>query len=335
MRLTFDRRYILRIARNEKQVKVDSKDVVDASSSGGGIKVIDTKDLTAIGNTDGVRVIEIRDLHIEANIRIGKGKGFKNNPSTIKIYNLSQDSINKIQKDSLVILQAGYKDDVDLPYIFAGQAVSVVTGRDGANRVTSITCQGGHTIQKNVRLSKTFPKGTTYKKVIQGLLDEAAKYGLPTGHFKTTSTTPPKDAKNVADKLSVVLEDGYVVEGNLINSLTDIATGIGFKVYVSLGKLYVEPKDNPALSVVKEIYSSLIKGSIEPYVASSKSLTGDTTSSEGVKFSLFLDGEITLDKKIQVKDGNYAGTYDIESINHSLAYEGGEWSTGLELIKIG
>jgi len=145
----------------------------------------------------------ISSLHIEAEINYSTNKTASNNqPASVKIYNLSPSTQNFIRATGIVFLKAGYEitdtfeeekqeggettnktADTNLPLIFTGQIESVVTTKEGEDTVTTLLCKDLGFAQKVVKISKSFAKGHTYKKVIEELLSEANSKGLPTGHF--------------------------------------------------------------------------------------------------------------------------------------------------------
>ena len=53
----------------------------------------------------------------------------KPNTSIVEIYNLSKDSINRMQKGDTCTIQAGYKDDYGV--IASGKITKILTNRNG------------------------------------------------------------------------------------------------------------------------------------------------------------------------------------------------------------
>lgn len=327
----FRRKYILRIALNPNIISTESEDKVDNGTSAGGTKKPSAGDLLTLP----AEAIEITDLHIEATINYKKTTKAASSPARIDIYNLSRATLAKIKPESTIILQAGYETDKELPIVFAGQIVTVATSRRNVDKITTILAGGAYTVQKNLRMSGTIPKGSTYKQAIQLLLNKAAEYGLPTGAFRTDPQEVSKESKNKQDKLKIVLEDGYAVSGWLMNSLNDLCSSIGYRTYISVGKIYVEPKEFSKTLELFTITSEVVIGDIQLKTDSSSKLSGSTTHKSGITVKILVDGRLTLDKKIRIPEGEYSGVYDIAKLDHKLSYEEADWFSTMDLTYLG
>jgi len=329
----FKRKYILRIALNPNIIKTDTVEKLESGTAGGGVKKPTTGDLLTVD----VDALVIEDLHIEATISYKKTSKATSSPAKINIYNLSHQTLAKIKPESTLVLQAGYESDKELPVVFAGQIISIGTSRRGADKVTSILTGGAYTVQKNVRINKTYPKGITYKELVQNLLTEAANWGLPTGAFKTDPQVTSKESKNKKDKILLKLEDGYVASGWLMNILNDVVGSIGYRAYITVGKLYVEPKEFSKTLEIFKITPDTIIGDIQLKADSSSKLSGSTTHKAGITLKILVDGRLTLDKKVQITDPEspYSGVYDIAKLDHKLSYEESDWFSTMDLTYLG
>ena len=280
--------------------------------------------------------IEITDLQIDCTIKSSKSSGSTNSTNTISIYNLSKSSQEQIDREDSVLLRAGYEQDLssnadqELPLIVAGQILSVGTTKKGQDIITKITLSDSYVPKKNLRVSKSYPRDTTYLEIITDLMKIAADFGVPFGGIPEQSVTLV-----VQRTLLEKIPSGKPVEGFLFEELEKICNDIGFTSYTSLGKLYVDPIDGPKSVTQIEINSSDIKGTIRPDKDSSSSLTASPTNKPGIKFTTLLDGRITDKVIIQMNVPDYTGVYDVTSLQHKMNFERGAWQTDITCARRG
>jgi hypothetical protein len=301
-------------------------------------------------------VIEITELHIETTVELGTNAKSSVSGATIKlrIFNLSKESQKKIKTDDSVILRAGYEQDKELPLIFAAQVITTKTRREGANIVTTITCGDSFTLRKNLRISKTYPRGTTKRAVIQDLLDQAANYGVPTGEFfvpsieeeisllqtsaSLVSTAKYNPAKGVANlRIDATFDSGYVVHGMLFEQLAKTCDNIDFRSYLLHGSLYVEPIEFRTKQTTVEITGESIIGSIREEDDTTMHLKGDSLKQRGITLTVPLNGRITTTALIVVSDieeSDLSGGYSVVSMKHMLSLEVGNWVTEISCKRV-
>ena len=127
--------------------------------------VVRTPDLTEISTSGTV----ITDLQIEADINFNsKTSGSDSNNSTIKIFNLSPQTRDRISKSSnssikRVILEAGYEDFTTT--VFTGQVKTVDSMQNNTDVVTILECSDGWLPINSVRFTKSYPRGKMYSEV--------------------------------------------------------------------------------------------------------------------------------------------------------------------------
>ena len=356
----FGRKYSLRIGSITKLAPNDvNSDLMDLSNltdvvTGGVLK----KNSDQEGYRDYVsvppeeNVLEITDLHIETTVEVGANAKSSISSATIKlkIYNLSKDSQRKIKTEDSVILRAGYDQDEELPLIFAAQVVSTKTRREGANIVTIITCGDSFTPRKNLRVSKTYARGTSKREIIQDLLNQAADYGVPTGQFfvptaaeeaglaSLISTTNYNPAKGFASsRVEAVVASGYTVFGLLFEELARTCDNIDFRSYLLQGSLYVEPIEYRIKQTTVKITGDTIIGSIREEDEGTTNLTGDSLKQSGITLKVPLNGRITTTSLINVADieeEELSGDYSVVSLKHILSLEVGEWATEISCKRV-
>lgn len=99
------------------------------------------------------------------------------NKCVCKVWNLSPDTRAAVEViGNVLILKAGYKDDIGAKTIFIGDVTRALTVREGADWVTELELQDGFSEFRDSKVSLSFGKGATVKQVVENL---ASKFGLP------------------------------------------------------------------------------------------------------------------------------------------------------------
>lgn len=127
-----------------------------------------------IGKPDG-KAIEIRDLRFAFSIE--KGTGENPNKCTCEIYNLSPDSRALVETvNNVLILKAGYKQDVGEVTIFTGTVIRSITKRSGPDWITALEMSDGGLEYRDVKTSFSYAPGVSAQSVLSNI---AASFGLP------------------------------------------------------------------------------------------------------------------------------------------------------------
>ena len=281
----------------------------------------------------------ITDLNMEAEIEYNREKtSSSNEKGKIKIYNLSKDSLENIESEGLVVLKAGYNQDPELPVIFVGQIISVVTTRSGADLITELVCKDSYIPLKDRRINISIaPKSLTYRDVFELFRVEAKRVGLASV-FKETKNTDSSRA------LDAILINGYNIEGGLFSNLLDLCASTFYRAYISIGVLYIEPintndddVDDTLLDII-DLKADTIINSIEPLKDTASKGLQSTNEKSGIKVKTFLNGKFTTSVYLRVdKELDKAGLYKISSVKHSLKFEGtgADWNTDIEAKTVG
>jgi hypothetical protein len=303
------------------------------------------------------RAVVLTEHQMTAEIDYVK-KGSKNPPALIKINNISKNTLQQIKQNDRLVLKAGYEGE-DLPTVFIGDIISVVTSRtsSGEEAVTTLICGDSQNIITNLRLAGGVPPRTSYKRVITDILEVLGDNGLPTGEFYTGLPDPrpvlyrpyvlsntilnarrPQDADfiNIAP-VDKNLPNGRVYEGNALEELNKILKEINYVYYIHAGKIYVQPSGSMYGHIRKKTFvtlnNSLLKHPVEP-LKSTAGMSIQEGEKKGVRVVTFLNASIKPSKKVDLDVPNdYKGSYEIKKISHSLSYEGVKWDTVLELMR--
>lgn len=230
-----------------------------------------------------------------------------------------------------------------LPLLFIGDIVHVKTEKNAEDTITTIRCTDSAFSFKNTRVSYNYQPGTTYKDILKDLIKKAEMFGMNLGEIYyaenlldpnsvgTTSSTAPNLFSNLYSRPSVMLMDtqlpnGYSVYGGLLESIQNLCGMIGYKAYVTLGKLYVEPRSIPATKPIIELKdeSNLFSIKVDD---EADEMEGATVRVGGLEIAMPLDARLSKNFKLRIVEGKYKGVRDIESITFKLDYEGSEWDT--------
>jgi len=291
--------------------------------------------------TEPSRSFEVIDKQLVAEIDNSKDT---DSPAVISVYNLNSDQLALIKENSSVILRAGYKTELDvrnpdrkkLPLVYVGQVVAVKTNDNGVDKVTEIICSEGRTPLRNIKISLSWPPGTKYQDMLLAMAEIASGVGIPLGKY----TGDERVGTSIFRETTLALEsapNGYQVAGIFEEELKRLADNAGFRAYMSLGKLYIEPKYLERSVEYVRVSSNNIKGTIEIEEDGSVGLSGDLAEKNGITFKTFLNGNISTNKFLRLEkllNSQFEGDFKIESTKHSLNFEGGVWETEISATRI-
>lgn len=107
--------------------------------------------------------------------QVKKTKVSTTNEATVKIYNLSEATRTSITKEQVMILRAGYVDDVGERVVFIGDITEVNHNIARPDVVTTIISNDGEEYLRNSAVSVSYETGVSLKKVLE---DIAKKTGV-------------------------------------------------------------------------------------------------------------------------------------------------------------
>ncbi len=285
---------------------------------------------------------DIVDKQLQAEIDNSKDSG---SPATLRVYNLTDEQLNLVKENSNVILRAGYRSQIskdadgklkreELPLIYVGEIISAITEDNGTDKITEIICSEGRTPLRNIKISLSWPPGTTRQEIILSLLDICSVAGLPLGRFEGDTSGPPERRYGL---LGRKLRNGYQVSGLLTEVLEQVAAFAEYRMYLSVGKMYWEPLYFEDPVEVVNLTSENIKGTINREEDGSTSLSGSQNNVVGISLRTFLNGNIGADKFLRLsnlRNPEFEGDYKITSVSHVLDYEGNAWETQVSATRV-
>lgn len=140
------------------------------------------------------------------------------NTSSVKIYNLSQETRNSIYKDQIDLttyrsmkLDAGYGDS--LSTIFKGNIKQCYSVREGVNFMTTIEGLDGGFAFLNGNTEVNVPKGTPLNGVLETIIQSLPKVNRgAVGNFTSSSKRSNTFSGNTAELLSELSGGGFFID---------------------------------------------------------------------------------------------------------------------------
>lgn len=276
-------------------------------------------------------------------------RGGSDNSSSFTLYNLSDETLSRIKADYTVLLKAGYQTDKELPILFVGSILKVSTEQTKQGRKTKLICKEGGVQQKDLHYNNFYQMGLfTYSDILLDISSFLQDNGVSV-NFDTTPTEQQKspDQNRIAvapvnapypakpaptyykQRYSTVIKGSYNLSGNVFQSLSVLCDAIDYVWYMSKGVLYIQPRENPRLVDYFELSPAVILGSVSPSNDNTKVSSNDSEAQKGVgvSVSMFLDARVALENYFNILEGDYAGSYRPEEIEHKLNWFNGPWQT--------
>lgn len=201
------------------------------------------------------------------------------NEATISIWNLNKEHRNAVGKElDSVMLEAGYDppdDGSNVGILFKGNIRDVKHERDGPDIITTVTCGDGDKAFRSATCSKSFPKGTDPKAIVDDLYSQLEKHGIKKGELKYPADLQP-------------YRRPYAMCGSATRELDRLGRGHEFYWSVQNETFEVFPSDGYLGGVV---LISAKTGMIGP----------PTITDNGVQVKALLNPEVRPGRRVQVK----------------------------------
>ncbi|WP_162877067.1 phage protein [Aeribacillus pallidus] len=236
----------------------------------------------------------------------------KPNISKIEIFNLSHDTINRIKRGATCTIEAGYRGDFGV--IAAGKVTSVLTRREGVDKITTITVMEGDdysrikvtaksaTDKKSLKI--TFKKGTKASVIIKRL---CSVLGIKLAYMKL-----PRN---------ITYKKGYTVTGLILNNLEEVVRDCGASMYYRRGQMVIRSiKEGTDERFILKEETGLIE-SPEPF---------EEEGVKGYKAKCLLQHRITTASIVEIQSKTAKGKYRARKGEHRA--DGNDFVTEFEVI---
>lgn len=229
------------------------------------------------------------------------------NSLTLSLFNLSEATRSFVQKDNIVIVEAGYRDAVEL--LYRGKIKNFEHIKVGTDRVTKIQAKDGDEAN-TTKVTLSFTGKTTTKQVIDTLINQLGDAGVA--------------AKEIAaDLKEEIFENGLSVSGAISKSLNKLSDLLGFDWSIENNGLQITNK-GVALTTLTPVLLTPKTGMI-----GSPALT-DT----GVKVTSFLQPSIVKKRAIEIRSENVNGFFVVEKVVHNGDTVSGPWTTQIDAVRL-
>jgi hypothetical protein len=247
----------------------------------------------------------IKDLRIE--FKIEKSDSADPNKGTVKIYNLSNETHEKvIMADNHITIKAGYQDETIASICF-GDVLRGYRETDSMNRITMFEIYDGRVAMMGGHVLASYAKGTAASTVAQAFLDAL---GLA---YKGLESIPAGEK----------YEEGFAFMGQATDGLKEVLDRYGLSFTVQNEMVYIMKPGQPAETVGLELTpkSGLLT---TPQAVSDKTEEDDVTAEPTGKwkFSTMLFPELVPGAACMVRSSTLDGTVKITK----ATYEGGNWT---------
>lgn len=154
-------------------------------------------------------------LDVEFNVKFDDD--MEVNEAEVTIYNLSNNTVNRIKYRSQISIEAGFDDDTGV--IFSGFVDKVTTTYSDADKITTIRCYDDITNKTIEEI--TYAANTTASYILKDLLN---KTGTPIAVFNM--------------RRDHTYEDEQKVDGSLTENIKKYSEVCGVSTYIKNGKIY-------------------------------------------------------------------------------------------------
>ena len=286
-----------------------------------------------IGNqgADGV-VLEGKETSGGLNISfdITKDLTQQTNKASIKIYNLSEATALKAEKDdAVVVLEAGYSEDAGLKCLFTGYITHVTTSSYGGGRVTELTASDGQIPIRDCVVSLSYAEAVSRKKVIA---DIASAMGVAVTYADNCEFT--------------ALANGFSFIGPGRECLKKACAGsdLSWSIQNNILQIIKEGGTTKTEALKLTAASGLI-GCVEKFTTAhflaDKNGSGSGAKAvkkkarkAGYKLKCLMQPAITPGDLVYVASKTATGYFKVDRLTHTGDYAGASWYTDLEVHEL-
>lgn len=267
-----------------------------------------------LGDAKTKDAVKITDLHVSFDITKSSDNKRKANNATIEIYNLSNDTLKKLETQYLsAVISCGYVE-TGLTTLFVGQVTNVTTRRSGADKITRLDFGEGYIELNHPKVKGIIPAGESVEKAIEEVRKQMP--GVSKGAYAGVN------------KDSVCLF-GYPLSGNPRQILNEICETYRLEYRIDRGSLYVS--DEAGLtdrSLSQAFVLSKDSGMIDiPYSTSESGtkLGKDKTRRKGVQVKALLNGRIIPGSPIKIESELITGWYKVVNARYYGGFNDNDW----------
>lgn len=249
----------------------------------------------------------IKDLRCEFNVRCTASKS--PNEATLKVYNGNPNMISMMETvNNIVIIKAGYVQDLGAIQIFAGTVCRSLTYQDGADIITEMELRDSVIPLRDAKVSISYPPNTSALTVLDGV---AKNFGLPIRkNLKVTDKQYPS---------------GFAFNGRVRNAMDQVCNFLGLEWSAQGNEIQIIKKGNVYSDVAVDLNKDT--GMIGYPRRESKTMTEKTAAKQGIKYGQKGIIRTTIDiadptSKIKDKTTLEVQGYRVSSLMNAAIYPG-------------
>lgn len=281
------------------------------------------------GDKDGV-LIEGKPFSNGLNISfsIGKDLSQQTNKATITIYNLSEATAKKVERDDAIIeLSVGYSEDNGLKRIFIGYITEVKTSWKSGERITEISASDGQIAIRNCVVSLSYDYNVSRKKIID---DIAQAMGIDVFYAEDCEFTTFANGfsfvgagKKCLDKACA----GSKLEWSIQNNVLQVLKQGGNK---QIRAIKLTPKTGLIGSVQYVTKASFLVKKENEGDQTGKPIYSRKNRKQGHKLTCLLQPTIAPGDVIVIESRTVKGYFMCAKITHNGEYQGQNWYSEIE-----
>ena len=233
----------------------------------------------------GNRHLNMGDLDIEFNIPFDNDE--EPDVAQVKIYNLSDNSVNSISKEQNVIINAGYEGDVGT--LFKGTLQKTLTKWQNIDKVTELHIGDGSQQWMREQISEAYSENTTSQEILGDL---TGRFGLEVGRL------------DLVNNLTYL--KGRIIDSSLKDAIKQVVKETNTAFKISKGRIFIMPfSEGIPTGFLLNKNTGLI-GSPEVF---EKEENGQIY--KGFKITMLLNHRITIDSIFSVQSETANGTFRV------------------------
>lgn len=271
-------------------------------------------ELTLGDTSTGDAVVINSSLQLTFDITKSSDNKRGSNSASIEVYNLSPETIQKLETEYLVCtFKAGYADTGPL-VVVQGNVVETITTKKGVDYITQIIMGEGYTDLNHVKLKSLVGPGETVNDVIEEIRKQMP--GVARGAITGT---------NLNNKILF----SYPLTGTPAQMLRQVCEANRLEYNISGGVLNVSDENgllskNQLLAPVVSENTGLID---VPFYTSAegRTLPKDKRRRRGVQFKALLNAEYSPGFIVIIKSKLINGTFRINTSRFTGDFRGGDW----------
>ncbi len=263
---------------------------------------------------DGVRITE---LQMSFDVSLSADNKRDSSTATVEIFNLSRETLRLLETDFLTCsLKAGYRQ-IGLYEILSGNVTEVVTRKQGADKVTTLTIGEAFSALNHKRVKAVVAPGKQKIEIIEEIrkkMDDVSR-----GAYE-------------GKRLTETIPYGYPLHGTPKEMLDRFARENRLEWRIVNGVLYVSEENGIIDKSTEDApLISKLTGLIDiPYYSSGEStkLDSDKTRKQGVVFTALLNPTVQPGRILKLESEvmeNLSGFYRVNDIRYSGDYRGNNW----------